>query len=329
MPSTSKKPTAEHYAQASQWVSLLHDRDCSQKQKQEFQAWLSISPLHWQAYQEVEAFWRQMDGLETLAKPQLEEARTFVKQAQVKRRWLRRHALALAASILLLAISYPLVRMYLDNGTYRTAKGEHLLVKLSDGSRIDLNTDTELEVAYTFFFRKARLGRGEALFSVKHDGNKPFEVAAAEGLIRDIGTQFNVYKQADKVAVTVLEGEVSVTGKGSGTAQKLSAGMQLTYNNTGANQLADTADTNAIAAWREGRIIFKGQRLDSVLQQLARYHDFKLSVAHSGLASLKVSGSFPIGDLKLALNTIAASLPVKISRQNAGSIILVPAGKKQ
>ncbi len=327
MPSTSTKPTAEQYELASRWVSLLHDRDCSPKQQEDFQAWLSLNPQHQQAYQEVEAFWQQTGGLETLAQPQLEAARAYANQPQLRRRWLPRHPLALAASVLLLAMAYPLVQLCLDNGTYRTAKGGQLLVQLSDGTRIDLNTDTELEVVYSFFNRKVILEHGEALFTVKHDAEKPFEVAASDGFIRDIGTQFDVYKQAEKVAVTVLEGEVSVTHKQSEKVQNLSAGMRLSYGTDGQNQLANDVEYRNIAAWQQGKIIFKSQRLDTVLVELSRYHDVKLSIANSGLASLKVSGSFPTSDLNLALNTIAASLPVKISHRNENEIILEPQGK--
>jgi len=106
-------------------------------------------------------------------------------------------------------------------------------IQLSDGSRIDLNTDTELSIQYTWTARSVKLERGEALFSVVHNPEKPFEVIAAGGRIQDIGTRFNIYRQADRVSVTVLEGEVSVAAKQNATAQNLIPGQQISYDSTG------------------------------------------------------------------------------------------------
>ncbi len=329
MASSPTKPSADQYEQASYWVNLLHDGDCTPEQHQEFQVWLNKNTFNQQAYQEVEAYWQELGGLETLAQPQLQAARTYTHRTQNRRRWPPRQSLAIAASVLLMAMSVPLVQLCLDNGSYQTAKGEQKQIQLSDGTRIDLNTDTEVRISYTFFNRRVKLEHGEALFTVKHNADKPFEVAAADGLIRDIGTQFNVYQLADKVSVTVLEGEVSVSKIQATTPQLMTAGMQYTYHQNGQGQLANNGDVKDVSAWREGRIVFKGQRLGVVLEQLSRYHAVKLSTGNSNLAGLKVSGSFPTNDLNIALNTIAASLPVKITNKGFGNIVLVTSGKKK
>ena len=85
MASSPTKPSADQYEQANYWVSLLHDGDCAQEQHQEFQAWL----FNQQAYQEVEAYWQELGGLETLAQPQMDAARPYSRLAQ-KRHWLPR-----------------------------------------------------------------------------------------------------------------------------------------------------------------------------------------------------------------------------------------------
>jgi len=91
--------------------------------------------------------------------------------------------------------------------------------------------------------------------------------------------------------------------------------------------LAEAVDTESATAWREGRLVFKGRELDDVLAQLGRYHQVDLVLADAKLRHLKVSGSFPTGDLDLALNTIAASLPVKVARRDAGHIALEAEGR--
>lgn len=307
----------------------MHNGVCTPEQRCAFQDWLARSPAHQQAYQEIEAFWQQLGGLETIAQPQLEAARAYASDTQRSQRCLPRQTLALAASVLLMVLAVPSVQLCLDNGSYRTAKGDQTHIALSDGTQIDLNTDTEVRVSYTLFSRTVKLEHGEALFTVKHDADKPFEVVVADSRIRDIGTQFNVYRQGNRVAVTVLEGEVKVIQNQSKDQQVLTAGMQFTYGQGRQHLLANLGDYKDAVAWREGRIVFKGQRLGVVLEQLARYHAVKLTTGNARLQSLKVSGSFSTSDLNLALNTIAAGLPVKLIYQGADNIVLAATGKSK
>ena len=57
--------------------------------------------------------------------------------------------------------------------------------------------------------------------------------------------------------------------------------------------------------------------LEQVLATLARYHGVRLTVGSPQVAAMRVSGSFPSDDLKLALDTIAATLPVHIVKRGA------------
>ena len=127
----------------------------------------------------------------------------------------------------------------------------------------------------------------------------------------------------------MLEGEVSVSKIQATTPQLLTAGMQYTYHQNGQGQLANNGDVKDVSAWREGRIVFKGLRLDVVLEQLSRNHAVKLSTGNTNLAALEVRGSFPTNDLNIALDTIAASLPIKIIYKGLSNIVLVTSGNKK
>jgi transmembrane sensor len=322
-----KSPSDLHEA-ASRWVALAHSGDLTPAQRQAFSRWLNESENHRRVYREVDAFWQNLAPLQQAAAPELAAARTYLRQAQRKRSMLR-PGLALAASILLLAAAVPIFRVWLGNGVYQTAKGEQVHIELSDGSRIDLNTDSTLRVAYGVSERTVILERGEALFTVAHDAKHPFAVYAAKGRIRDLGTQFNVYRHGDRVTVTVLEGEVGIDSEQRHAMQSVQAGMQLTYRHDGSIGVPRQVETAAVAAWREGRLVFKSQALDEVLVQLGRYHVVDLTLDGASLKRLQVTGSFPTGDLDLALNTIAASLPVKVVRRDAEHIILKSEGSIQ
>jgi len=317
-PSTPKRPTGLH-EEASQWVTILHSGAATTAQRRAFARWLNANESHQRAYSEVETFWQSLGSLRQDMGPELAAARAYLRQAQRSRRVFR-PGLALAASLLLAVAATPLWRIWLDNGVYRTAKGEQAHIELSDGSRIDLNTDSELQVAYTWTQRKVTLARGEALFSVDHDPEKTFQVAAAKGLIRDIGTRFNVYRQGDRVSVTVLEGEVCVAAQG--VAKNLTPNQQVRYDTAGQLSSVVGVDVDAATAWQKRQMLFKGQPLSAVLEELGRYHDVTLQIADKRLRGLKVSGSFPSDNLPLALATMSSALPIKTESPEPGLIVI-------
>lgn len=313
------------HEQATFWVTRLHSGDCTDQERRDFEVWLAQSEVHRVAHREVEAFWNGLSRIEPLAAPQLAAARAYLRETRQSRRALSKKRLAGILSVALITGFSPLGWSWLSTDIYRTAKGESAGIQLSDGSRIDLNTDTELSIQYTWTARSVKLERGEALFSVVHNPEKPFEVIAAGGRVQDIGTRFNIYRQADRVSVTVLEGEVSVAAKQNATAQTLIPGQQISYDSTGQTSAIAYPDMSIATAWQKGQLVFKGQPLNSVLEQLGRYHDASLQVPDSRLQSLKVSGVFPTNNLSLALNTIAGALPIKVTQTAITTFVIAPA----
>lgn len=318
-------PSNSLHEQAISWITRLQSGDCTGEERYDFETWLSKSEAHRVAYREVAAFWQGLSQIAPHAAPQLAAARAYLLDARQSRRVVSKRRLAGALSVALIAGFSPLWWSWLSTDIYRTAKGESTSIQLSDGSHIDLNTDTELSVQYTWTTRSVKLERGEALFSVVHNEEKPFEVIAAGGRILDIGTRFNIYRQADHVSVTVLEGEVSVAAEQNATAQNLIPGQQVSYDSTGHTSAISPVDTDAATAWQKGQLVFKGQALSVVLEQLGRYHDASLQVQGSRLQALKVSGVFPTNNLNLALNTIAGALPIKVTQTATNNFVIAPA----
>jgi transmembrane sensor len=319
---TLNPPSDAVHEQATFWQTRLHSGDCTDQERRNFEAWLAQSEVHQIAYQNVAAFWSELSQIEPHAAPQLAAARAYLRDARNSRRILSEKRLAGILSVIILLGFGPLLWSWLTTDTYRTAKGESTSIQLSDGSRVDLNTDTELSVQYTWTTRSVKLEHGEALFSVVHNTEKPFEVIAAGGHIQDIGTRFNVYRQTDRVSVTVLEGEVSVAAKQSFTAQDLLPGQQISYDLAGQPSKILSVDTDAATAWQKRQLVFKSQSLSVVLEQLGRYHDASLQVQGSRLQTLKVSGVFPTDNLNLALNTIAVALPIKVTQISANYFVI-------
>lgn len=318
------KPTDPDIAeQASHWVLKRLDGAGSNTEQRAFQAWLDADPRHLPAYRHAAAVWRNFAPSEgqpadvnlTNARAQFREAQYQIRRARNR----RLRGLALAA---LLVATPPLTWNWLNSAEYRTGKGQRLSVALADGSRVELNTDSRLRVNYAWQTRQVTLERGEAVFDVKHDPAKPFEVLAPSGRIRDIGTRFNVYQGRDGTTVSVMEGEVEVATVSSTLNERLPAGSQIHFDARGSLGARTSFDAYAVMAWQKNLLVFRNAPLTEVLEQLSRYHAVDLQLADPALRDLKVSGDFPSTDLTGALKVIAAALPIKIRQAASGVIVL-------
>ncbi len=281
--------------------------------------WLNTSAAHHEAYERAEALWEQMRSLDTVADRQLDDARAFL--ARKRRQPVLRRFAAAALVLLAAGIIWQLDPLsYLDDRTYQTAQGQTRTIDLADGSRLELNVATEAKVHYSRHGREVHLLRGQAVFTVAHDEPRPFHVFAGKGKIRDIGTQFDVRHGADGVTVAVLDGEVEVevevevAGAPGAAPVPLRRGQQMSYRPSGDVGPVRTIDIATYSVWREGRLVFKAQPLREVLEELGRYQPASLTVTAPGILDTKVSGVFPTDNLPQAMQTIAATLPIRLTR---------------
>ncbi|HLY51574.1 MAG TPA: FecR domain-containing protein, partial [Steroidobacteraceae bacterium] len=80
---------------------------------------------------------------------------------------------------------------------FETATGEQRTFELEDGSVVYLNTHSRIAIRLAADQREVRLLRGEALFRVHHDTNRPFRVYTDDAMVQAVGTQFDVYRRDD------------------------------------------------------------------------------------------------------------------------------------
>ena len=321
MLSTLSQPhsPSEPHAEAARWFARRRSGDCTSEEQQAFLRWLNAGEANRQAYENAESLWQQMGGLEAIANQQLLEARAHIAQARHRPMRRRVFGFALAASVAAALVWNIGWLDFPDEHTYRTAVGERQAIVLADGSRIELDTNSEVAVRYSRHSRELKLVRGQAAFKVAHGDARPFDVLADNGRIRDIGTQFDVRRYTGRVSVAVLEGAVEVFVPNVAAARSLRQSQQLSYTPQGNFSIVESIDVAAAAAWRNGQLIFKNQPLGEVLVELGRYHAASLTVTSSRIMDIKVSGTFPTDNLELALKTIAATLPVKLTQTSPQS----------
>lgn len=313
MPLSSSLLQSDAREQATEWVARRSNGEHSAEEQRAFLVWMNASAENRQAYAEAEALWEHLRGLDGAADRQLAAARAYL--GRQRRRPVRRWLAAAAAVLLIAGLTWHLDPLsYLGDQTYRSAQGQIRTIDLADGSRLELDTTSEVHVHYSRRDREIHLVRGRAVFTVTHGDPRPFLVFAGQVKIRDIGTQFDVRHLTEGIAVAVLDGEVETSGETNAVPVTLRRGQRIGYTPDGAAGSVQVVDIDTYSAWREGKLVFQARPLREVLDELGRYQSARLTVTTPKVLDTKVSGIFSIGDLPQAMQTIAATLPVRITR---------------
>jgi transmembrane sensor len=204
----------------------------------------------------------------------------------------------------------------------RSGTGEVRSATLADGSTVELGSRTALSLDYSDRTRRLVLHEGEAFFIVAADP-RPFVVAAEAGEARALGTRFNMRALDGVVTVAVAEHSVAVTVPAAAPAT-VDEGWQLAYGKSGIEAL-EPADLASIAAWRQGRLIFRNTPLRAVLSEIGRYRDGTIVLLDDRLGSIPVTAVFDIASIGSALDTIEATLPIRLTRAT-DFLVFVTAG---
>lgn len=313
-------PQNEHLLkQALEWFFLLQSESCTDENRQQFNRWYHNNEANQAAYAHAERLWSDLNQLkEKTDIPGLKEARR-TRSRRSSARALRLAAFILIASVL---TSIGWMEYSAETVTYATRKGERRTVALSDGSSIDLNTATRLQVKISLLQRKITLDAGEAIFDVHHEWLRSFKVQAGNLMIHDIGTRFNVRLHNDAVSVAVLQGAVEING------ERMDEGYQRNYQPGKSLSHMQPIDVEHIEAWKHGRLIFRQSPLNEVVTELERYHSVRFLFADPVIAHETMSGMFDTNDLDLFLTSVEKILPVKVTHLPQEQIFLFDWARK-
>ena len=227
--------------------------------------------------------------------------------------------MAIAASVCLLAVmlglrfigAAPVAVVYASAGALRE-------IGLEDGTRVQLDVDSELAVRFDEGARSVELRRGRALFDVAHEAHRPFTVDLGDSRVTVLGTRFQTARSSDDVSVTLDRGSLRLDG-GTETAvrsERLVPGDQVGYSPQAPSAWRKrSVDSAAAIAWSRGRLVFRATALADAVREVNRYASPKLRLADASLSDLQVSGNFIAGDSDLIASTWAATLPLRAEKR--------------
>ncbi len=366
--------------EATHWWTLLHGDGVTANDRREFLSWVSRSPERVEAYLEVA---RVMSALQsggvrwpdTPAEQLIREAKASCEASSpaiVSLRPAAEHVPARApataarggsrrrfgwvvsagavAAVVLLALAWLLLPAAPQ--FYQTRPGEQRSILLADGSRVTLDSDSDLSVRLGKHHRVVKLLRGEALFQVSHDPERPFDVHAGGAVVRAIGTEFNVDMQTAYTSVTVLQGRVAVMSasqaslpvQGAPRAMPVVAGpmghpvlqrfpappgalilgvaerVLITPAGMGAPQ--QVSDLAATTAWTRQQLVFEQRPLEEVVDELNHYGAERIVIESRRLRERRVTGVIELDDPGSFLSFLADVPGVVIQRAGEHSTIV-------
>jgi transmembrane sensor len=294
----------------------------SAEERARFTGWLTASPLHVDEYLRIALIAHSLP--QACASARLARTATATgpnadagsrpprgeRRRGRARTWSAAAALAAAAAALTFAFLHgawnhatPTARQF------HTRHGQQLNERLEDGTLLRLNTDTEVTVQYTPEERVVRVARGEAVFEVEHDPQRPFRVSAGPAAIVAVGTAFDVYLRLDGTLVTVLDGRVSITAlvappgrvPGGRDTVLVEAGEQVRVSADAWPTRPHGASVQHTTSWLTHAIVFKDEPLGQVVDEYNRYAAVPIVIDTAALSALHISGSFSTEDTRAFL----------------------------
>jgi len=278
---------------AAEWLEHRAFARWTEEDDASLNAWLAESIDHQVAFYRLEFGWDRTARLSILRtglpQPAKEKPRDWTSRARLM-------AAVIVAAAICAGGAYEYLRG--PQGTaYATDVGGRKILTLADGSKIELNTNTEVRLATDEGARKVWLAKGEAFFEVHHDAQRPFTVMVGDHKITDLGTKFLVRRQQDGMTVSLVEGRARVEAIGTDSKTQMA---DLEPGDVAHATHASVSVTRAPIAkletelgWRRGVLIFHDTTLAAAASEFNRYNRQQLIVTDPAIAKLTVDGTFP------------------------------------
>lgn len=315
--------------EAARWFARIQNMPLDHPDRGPFETWLAAHPAHATEYAAFAALWDDFDStarLDALGRA-MEKRAADARKAEESRRASRRRLLKGSALGLLLSggagalawrtfsewYAQPLLQLALSTRVAQSARQA-----LADGSHIALGPDSAVAVAFYRDRREVRLDRGEAIFDVARDPERPFTVDGGVARVTVLGTRFAVARLGDRLRVSVASGRVLVTGpqQGEEAAIELNSGEVAEASSQAAPSRIDRRAADGFA-WERGTLIFDGATLAEIAESLSRYRTVPVR-AVAGTAP-RITAVVQVADIEGFLRNLPVIAPVRVESTPEGT----------
>jgi transmembrane sensor len=314
---------------AVEWLVRLQGETVTERDWLDFDAWLTATPAHAEAYDTVLAFDGRLDldARLALAEPvaaPLTTARVIPLRPS-RRAWVWTASAAIAAAFVAGAILLPASGLIgVHETTYTTGVGERRTIALEDGSRIEMNAASRMTVRFERHARRVHMGDAQAYFDVAKDTSRPFLISAGDTQVRVVGTQFDVRHRDGQVAVNVQRGLVEVRPNLPRDAEpfRLRPGQGLSHRKgVAADARVSTVAVEEIAGWRQGRLIYRDQPLSQIAGDMNRLFARPVKLGDAEAANMRLSGVLIVDEQDAMVDRLSHLLPVRTTTTKDAIVI--------
>lgn len=282
--------------------------DANTSEKEEFYSELGKDKHEEELFYQIKSLWLKTSRSSTTANQEAEFDKLWEKISRPTRR--KTFAIGpkvwqYAAAILLFIFIGGLSGYFIserksivvaDSGIqkYTATKGSVSTIELSDGTKIWLNSGSELtyrEDKKT----KQRLAElhGEAFFEVKHRADFPLLIKVGQITVRDLGTTFNIkaYPEENFVETSLVEGEADILSASGHSLVELKPGESAVYHSDDRKITITPFQSNVLSAWRDGKFVIRDQRLEDIFAEVGRWYDVEFKFENQALKDFKYTGN--------------------------------------
>jgi transmembrane sensor len=301
---------------ALEWLVNLHSGDETEQDWQNYEHWKTANPQQLAASQAAENLWANIGP--AINRPSITETATKIASQAfvVFVAFIGLFSLGVQQNIL----QSP-ARLMAD---HRTPKTTGKTMTLADGSTLQIDAATQLDINFSAAERQITLYSGQIHIDVAADNSRPFRVVADNISIRALGTGFNVNYYHEQVSVAVTEHSVQISNTNtssnlsSNTSSKghvkVDEGYQLHYSETQGFGEVMPANLSTTLAWQRQKLIFDNQPLSKVVAAIQRYNSSNIIILSEALKQHRVTGVFDMSDSGSMLTAIEDNLPVKVQQ---------------
>ncbi|MCS3420521.1 FecR family protein [Pseudomonas yamanorum] len=295
-------PDSPLHDEARDWLVLLTSGRATVADAKALRQWCAQSPDHARAFEQAKVLWRQLAPA----------AEQFSRPRHFGRRAFLGGAIAASAAVLMVRVTVPggFAGLTAD---YRTEVGEQRRVELSDGVRLELNTQTRISR------RDDGIELLEGEVEVLANVAMPLRVQAGGGWLSTAQARFNVRNTDHSVCVTCIDGAVAVAV--GGRTVRLESGRQVTYDASGVGEPV-AVDTQAVVAWREQVLVFDNATLATVVDEINRYRPGMLLLMNAQLGKRRVQARFSLNQLAGVALLIRDAYGAKCTELPGGVVLL-------
>ena len=184
---------------------------------------------------------------------------------------------------------------------------------LPDGSTGWLNNNSRLKYPIQFSNNRSVELVGEAYFEVKKDKHSPFVVNTQGIEIKVLGTHFNVmaYQDVDRLEVTLEEGSVNVTKKGTDLNETLKPSEHLVHYKANNIITVTSVETSYFTSWKDGFLEFRNVPLSEVAARLGKWYNSDIIIQDDVLKNIQYRATFKDESLERILTLLTLTAPIK------------------